>query len=94
MSYVVALANEAEEDLTRLVASLPLRRRQAAIAAVAACIEQIAKNPLSAPTTTHERPTWRVEFNVDGVRYAWGATYQYSEDEKAVVITHVFRLLM
>ena len=94
MGYDVAFASEAAEDLERLVESLPSWRRRVALDTVVESIVELAQDPLNAPTLTHNRPTWLIEFEVDGVRYAWAAIYQYSQDEKTIVITHVFRLLM
>ncbi len=93
MGYAVGFAAEAEEDLEALIDSLPLARQKLALNAVAEALERLAMDPVNAPRLTHDRPTWVVNFDVDGVFYSWGATYFYSQNEQTVVVTHLFRLL-
>jgi len=92
MSYELAIAPEAEEDLERLVDSLPKRRQLLAIDAVHAELEKLAANPSLAVRSTLGRPTYRFGFKVDDVIYHWAATFKYDQSERALVITHVFRV--
>jgi hypothetical protein len=92
MSYELAIASEAEEDLLRLVDSLPKRHRDAAWDAVVVEPEKLAANPDLALRSTIGRPTFRFRFTLGEVGYPWAATFKYGEDERTIVITHVFRV--
>ncbi len=94
MSYELAIAPEAEQDLNRLVESLPKRRRQAALDAVLAELEKLAVNPSLAVQSMLGRPTYRFSFVAENVRYHWAATFKYAQDERAIVITHIFRVAL
>ena len=76
MSYELAIAPEAEEDLDRLISSLPRRRREPAITAVLAELEKLAANPSLAVRSTLGRPTYRFSFEVDRVGYQLGGDVQ------------------
>lgn len=92
MSYGLAIAPEAEEDLTRLIDSLPNKRRGPALDAVLLELEKLAANPALAVKSTVGRPTYRFSFVVDRVRYHWAALFKYSSDEASIVITQLFRV--
>lgn len=94
MSYALAIAPEAEQDLTRLVDSLPRRRRERAWDAIRDELNKLAANPGLAVRSTLGRPTYRFRFTVDDVGYHWAATFKYAEDERTIVITHVFRIVL
>ena len=92
MSYELAIAPEAEEDLSRLIDSLPKRRRETALDAVITELEKLSANPSLAVPSTLGRPTYRISFVADNVHYHWAAAFQYAQDERTIVITHVFRV--
>ena len=92
MSYALAITPEAEEDLSRIVKSLPSKRRQRALDAVAQELEKLAANPSLAVRSTLGRPTFRFSFTARQVAYHWAATFKYSQDERTIVITHIFRV--
>jgi plasmid stabilization system protein ParE len=94
MSYALAIAPEAEEDLNRLIESLPKRRREAALDGVAAELEKLVANPSLAVRSTLGRPTYRFSFIVENVHYHWAATFKYAQDERTIVITQVFRVAL
>jgi len=41
--------------------------------------------------SAYGRPTYRFHFTLDEVGYHWAATFKFAEDERTIVITHVFR---
>jgi len=92
MSYELAITPEAEQDLARLSDSLPSKRRGAAFDAVLAQLEKLVANPALAVKSTVGRPTYRFSFVADRVRYHWAALFKYSPDEKAIVVTQLFRV--
>lgn len=96
MSYAlaIAIAPEAEQDLARLIDSLPERRRERAFNAVLAELEKLAANPSLAVKSTLGRPTYRLSFTIDRVGYHWAALFKYSPDERWIVITQLFRVLL
>jgi ParE toxin of type II toxin-antitoxin system, parDE len=93
VSYRLDIAPDAESDLDRLIESLPAARRSRALASVMEAMLALAVNPrLSAKSSrTLGRPTYRLHFVVDDVHYDWAATFCYSQDEEAVVVTHMYR---
>ncbi len=91
MSYELALTPEAREDIHQLVSSLPPRVREDALHAIETELEKLALNPGLAVRSTLGRPTLRFRFIVGGATYHWAATFGYSQDERTIVITHVFR---
>ncbi len=94
MSYALAIAPEAEQDLARLVDSLPARRRERALDAVLEQLDKLAANPGLAVKSTLGRPTYRFSFVVDRVTYHWAALFKFSSDESTIVVTQLFRVLM
>lgn len=94
MSYELAIAPEAEEDLDRLISSLPQRRRGPAFDAVLAELDKLAANPSLAVRSTLGRPTYRFSFVADNVGYHWAATFKYAQDERTLVITHIYKVLL
>lgn len=94
MSYALAIAPEAEQDLARLVDSLPPKRRGPALDAVLVELEKLAANPSLAVKSTLGRPTYRVSFTVDRVRYNWAAIFKFGLDERAIVITQLYRVAL
>lgn len=94
MSYELAIAEEAEDDLAALVDSLPAARRADAIQAVEQELLKLAANPLLAPKLHLARPTYRFRFEAGSVTYHWAATFQFSDDERHIVITHVYRVAL
>ena len=91
MSYALDITPEAEEDLFRIIDSLPQARRERAWDAVGAELVKLAASPSLAVRSTLSRPTYRFSFRIDDVGYHWAATFKYAMDEKTVVITQVFR---
>jgi plasmid stabilization system protein ParE len=94
MSYELAITPEAEQDLAEIVASLPAASRQDAWVAIVTEFDKLAANPSLAVRSQLGRPTYRFSFKVREVSYHWAATFKYSEDERSIVITHVFRLAL
>jgi len=94
MSYALAIAPEAEQDLARLIDSLPSRRRGRALDGVLAELEKLAANPKLAVKSTLGRPTYRVSFVVDRVRYNWSAIFKFAVDERTIVITQLYRVAL
>lgn len=94
MSYELAITPEAEQDLKRLISSLPKHRRKAALDAVPEQLEKLAANPSLAVRSTLGRPTYRFSFRAGGVGYHWAATFKYSEDERQIVITHLYKIAL
>jgi plasmid stabilization system protein ParE len=92
MSYELAITPEAEQDLARLIDSLPPKRRGVALDAALAELEKLASNPGLAVKSTVGRPTYRFSFVADRIRYHWAALFKYSTDEKAIVVTQLFRV--
>jgi hypothetical protein len=76
MSYELAIAPEAEDDLDRLISSLPKKRRAAALDAVLEQLDKLASNPSLAVRSTLGRPTYRFQFVVHGVHYPLGGDLQ------------------
>lgn len=93
MPYALEIADSAAEDLERLVNTLPLHRRDAAIDAIEAACLEVAARPLK-PSRRDRPPHFPLHFVVDDVHYYWAATYRISGDEKTLVITHVFRVAL
>lgn len=92
MSYELAITPEAEQDLARLIDSLPAKRRGAALDGVLAELEKLAASPSLAVKSTMGRPTYRFSFIADRVRYHWAALFKYSPDETSIVVTHLYRV--
>lgn len=94
MSYSLEITPEAEEDLARIAQSLPASRRKAAIRAVVDELAKLAVNPSLAVQAKLSRPTYRFHFTLDKVTYHWAATFAYSTDERAIVVTQIYRLAL
>ncbi len=94
MSYALAIAPEAEQDLAHLIDSLPAKRRGAALDAVLAELEKLAANPSLAVKSKLGRPTYRISFIVDRVRYYWAAIFKFALDERTIVITQLYRVAL
>lgn len=94
MSYELEIADEAFTDLSRLIKSLPPGRQDEAIEGTDAELQKLAANPLLAPKVHLGRPTYRFHFKAGGTGYHWAATFVFSEDEKRIIITHVYRLAL
>jgi len=92
MSYALAITEIAADDLVSLLDSLPLDSRADAFDSVGRALNTLAKDPLKIPRMFSDRPTYLFSFLAGGVHRYWGATFRFSEDEKLVVITQVFRL--
>lgn len=92
MSYKLAITPEAAADLDRLVASLPATRRSVALEAVLAELQLLAEDPSLAAKRRIGRPSFRFKFVAEKVGYWWEATFQYSQDESAIVVTHLFKI--
>ena len=92
MSYAVEFTEIAEEKLQRLVESLPRTRRAAAVEGVATAMERLGANPRLAPHVHLGRQTYQFSFRAGGTTYHWAATFCFSEDEKAVIITEIYRI--
>lgn len=92
MSYALDFADEAAEDLDRLLDSLPPECRAGALESVEAEFLRFAESPIKMMVPGRTRPFIHVAARVaDRVQY-WGATYKFTQDETRVVITHVYRL--
>lgn len=94
MSYALDFADEAVEDLERLLESLPSERRDPAAEAVEAALLRFAASPLDRPRPGSSRPFVNLSFRVAEVNYFWAATYVFSQDETRVVITHIYRIAL
>ena len=92
MSYALAYAATAREDLFRLIDSLPAHRREAAIEAIDRICRAFAGNPVHRSGRHREAPTFPVHFELEGTRYYRAATYRLSDEETTLFITHVFRV--
>ena len=91
MSYELDITDEAVEDLDALLESLPSDRRADAVEGVDVALQKLAANPLLAPRQHLGRPTYHFQFMAGGVGYHWGCTFRFSEDEKSLQITHIYR---
>ena len=91
MSYALDIADEAVEDLEALLDSLPSAHRADAVEGVDLALQKLAANPLLAPRQHLGRPSYRFQFNAGGVGYHWGCTFRFSQDEKSVQVTHIYR---
>ena len=94
MSYELAVSDEAIEDLHALIDSLPSSRRRDALDRVEAALERLAANPLLALRQHLGRPTYHFPFTAGNVRYLWGCTFVYADDERSIRITHIFRVAL
>lgn len=92
MSYALLVSDEAADDLRALIESLPASRRRDALDGTDRALERLAANPLLAQRQSLGRPTYYFRFTAEGVTYHWGCTFQYSEDESSLCVTHVFRV--
>lgn len=92
MSYALDITDDAADDLNRLIASLPADRRADAFNGVETALDRLAANPRLAVSQHLGRPTYRFSFRAGGVGYHWAATFQYSEDESTIQVTHVYRV--
>jgi hypothetical protein len=92
MPYALVFAETALDDIAGLINTLPAQRQEAALDAIADVCVTFANRPLR--RSTGRAPNFPLHFVVDVVHYHWVATYQLSEDETTVTVTHVFRLLL
>ena len=92
MSYALVIADEAAQDLDALIESLPSSRRADAIEGVEAALNHLTSNPLSKAKEHVGRPAYEFTFRAGGVTYHWAATYQITQDERSLVITHVYKV--
>jgi|GEM_PF-6514710 len=90
MGYVLDITDVAAEDLLNLIESIPAARRRDATSGVEAALERLAANPKLAQPRHLARPTYHFQFVADGVKYHWGCTYAFSEDETSLHVTHIF----
>jgi plasmid stabilization system protein ParE len=91
VSYRLDITPEAEAQLDRLVESLAPSKRHAALQTILQELATLAANPALAVRSRVGRPVYRFRFTVEEVTYYWAATFLYSTDEQALVITDVFR---
>jgi len=89
MPYALDFSETAVEDLERLIDSLPASRREKAIERIEAACQAFCERPEHSQDPSP--PTFRLNFEVDGVRYYWTATYRLGLDEGTLIVTHVFR---
>lgn len=94
MSYALALTPEAEEDLANLIDSLPRKARREGLDAVEAALQKLAANPGLAARGILGRPTYRFGFKASHIGHHWAATFKYSEDERSIVITQLYRVAL
>lgn len=94
MSYELGITPEAEQDLTSLIDSIPAKRRGPALDAVLTELAKLTANPGLAVKSTMGRPTYRFSFTVDRVSYHWAALFKYSPDEKAIIVTQLYRVAL
>ena len=92
MSCAIVITDVAEQDLHRLIDSLPASRRRDALEAVDEATQRLAANPRLAQQLYLDRRALHFGFRAAGVDYHWGAAGVISEDEASVVITHFFRV--
>lgn len=97
MGYVVRLTPQAASDLADYIASFShdasLQRRITDI--IEAALQRLAANPKVGVTPRHPlgRPTYMVEFKVDDVVRYLRVVYRYSEDEAALEVLTVRRVI-
>lgn len=91
MSYVPELTDEAFEDLERLLDSLADDLREPIITAVEALLGGYAADPSTLPRSVGPHPFAPLDFQADGLSFRWGMTYVFSQDEKRIQVTHIFR---
>lgn len=95
MSYAVVLTPEAEDDLEALLKSLTEDKWDEAERRVFESLEALGVTPsLAVRRARVGRPEYRLSFQAGGVWYHWACTFCYSQDEKSLYITHVFRTPM
>ena len=94
MSFELLVSDEAADDLHALIESLPSSRRRDALDGVDAALQRLAANPLLAQRQHLGRPTYQFQFKAEGVGYHWGCTFVYSQDEKSIRITHIYRVAL
>lgn len=96
MAYELAITPEAEADLQRLIDSLPPEGRSRALPAIIDALKPLGVNPALASRSSLalDRPMFLFRFEIDAVGYHWAATFAFGEDERTIVITHLFRPAM
>jgi len=92
MSYALDISDEATEDLSVLIESLPRSQRADAIEAVEQEFQRLSTNPLPKARLYFGRPAHEFVFKTEGITQHWGATYRISEDETCLVVTHVYKV--
>jgi hypothetical protein len=94
LSYIAEISEGAENDLRKLIASLPADRQYEATWRLAECFVEIAEDPIRKyRNSPNGEPAVSIEFVVGDTRYYWEATFQFSQDETQMIFTHVYRLL-
>ncbi|SRR6266581_2938854 len=92
MSYALEIADEAAEDLLALIESLPSSQRADATDAVEVELNRLTSDPLPRAKEHLGRPAHKFTFRTGAITHRWGATYRISEDERSLVITHIYKL--
>ncbi|HWP36424.1 MAG TPA: hypothetical protein VNL18_02610 [Gemmatimonadales bacterium] len=57
-------------------------------------LEKLATNPSLAVRSTLGRPTYRFSFDAENIAYRWAATFRYGQDERTIVITHIYKVTL
>ena len=93
MSYSLHVTPEAEDDLRRMLEHYPSgsRRRTAALE-TAAALQRLTVYPSLAAGRTLGRPTFHFSFRANGVGHHWAAVFQFSEDEKYLIVLQIYRV--
>jgi hypothetical protein len=93
MSYALVIADEAADDLAELIASLAPSARAVAIEALDFELNRLSSSPLPRAHDHYGRPAHEFTFKAGNSTYHWGATYKISEDERSLVITHIYKVV-
>lgn len=91
MSYALDITDIGADDLVNLLDLMQSQHREDAFIAIEEALNRLAENPLAVPRGRFERPTYLFQFLTGGVLHRWGAQFRFSQDEKTIVVTRLFR---
>lgn len=57
-------------------------------------LEKLVANPQLAARGILGRPTYRFGFKAQGVGYHWAAIFKYSQDERFLVVTQLYKVAL
>ncbi len=84
MPFELRVFDRAEEDLYKLLETVPEERHDAILHAIDGILSEfVGRNRADRPAGL----TIPLHFVTDSVRYRWLASWQYSQDERFIVIT-------